>query len=177
MFYRYLSLHFHNHLFCIELIFIVFKYFFSSGVTSAYIGDNADLIIMREGLEIILKKLSKCISNLCVFANEYKSLPCLAFTHLQPAQLTTVGKRAVLWSQDLLNDLENLERIVKDEVKFRGVKGTTGTQASFLQMFDGDHDKVYFLNSITPSSFLKNNINFICNCKPSYIVPMGSIIC
>lgn len=97
---------------------------------------------MRDGLGIVLQKLSKCIYNLCLFANEHKSLPCLSFTHMQPAQLTTVGKRAILWTQDLLNDLESLERIVKDEVKFRGVKGTTGTQASFLQMFDGDHDKV-----------------------------------
>ena len=93
------------------------------GATSCYVGDNADLIMMRDGLDILLPKLATCIQVLSRFALEYKDLPTLGFTHFQPAQLTTVGKRCTLWIQELLMDLRNLER-VKTDLKFRGVKGT-----------------------------------------------------
>ena len=93
------------------------------------------------GLDILLPKLATVIDRMSSFALEYKSLPCLGFTHFQPAQVTTVGKRATLWTQDLLFDLENLKEI-REKIKFRGVKGTTGTQASFLELFNGNHEKV-----------------------------------
>ncbi|KAL1612492.1 adenylosuccinase ade13 [Paraconiothyrium brasiliense] len=117
------------------------------GATSCYCTDNADLIFLRDGLDLLLPKLATVIEKLSTFAKEYKSLPCLGYTHLQPAQLTTVGKRACLWIQDLLKDLKNLER-ARDDLRFRGVKGTTGTQASFLQIFEGDHDKVEKLDEL-----------------------------
>lgn len=117
------------------------------GATSCYVGDNADLIQLRDGLDILLPKLARVISRLGDFAREYKDLPTLGFTHLQPAQLTTVGKRACLWLQELVMDEENL-RAARDGLRFRGVKGTTGTQASFLQLFDGDHEKVKSLNRL-----------------------------
>lgn len=116
------------------------------GATSCYVGDNTDVIIMRQGLDLIRKKLIQTIANLRKFAHEYKSLPTLGFTHLQPAQLTTVGKRACLWIQELLMDLENLDFHINN-LKLLGVKGTTGTQASFLNLFDGDHDKVKKLDA------------------------------
>lgn len=102
---------------------------------------NADLIFLREGLNILLPKLAVVISRLSAFAEKYRDLPTLGFTHFQPAQLTTVGKRATLWIQELLWDLRNLER-ARSDLGFRGVKGTTGTQGSFLALFDGDHAKV-----------------------------------
>ena len=111
------------------------------GATSCYVGDNADLIILKEGLELVEKKLAATIRQLSHFAMEYRKLPTLGFTHFQPAQLTTVGKRATLWISDLVMDLEEL-RAVKDSIRLRGVKGTTGTQASFLTLFEGDHEKV-----------------------------------
>lgn len=111
------------------------------GATSCYVGDNADLIILREGLELVEKKLAAVIRQLSHFAMEYRQMPTLGFTHFQPAQLTTVGKRATLWIQDLVMDLEEL-REVKNSIRLRGVKGTTGTQASFLTLFEGDHTKV-----------------------------------
>lgn len=116
------------------------------GATSCYVGDNTDVIIMKEGLNLIRKKLIQSIANLRKFALQYKSLPTLGFTHLQPAQLTTVGKRACLWIQELLMDLENLDFHINN-LKLLGVKGTTGTQASFLSLFDGDHDKVRRLDA------------------------------
>jgi len=111
------------------------------GATSAFVGDNTDIIQMYKGLELIRVKLLNVINNLSAFADKYKSLPTLGFTHFQPAQLTTVGKRSCLWIQDLLMDLEELDFQLK-RMKLRGVKGTTGTQASFMALFDGDHEKV-----------------------------------
>ncbi|XP_068108134.1 adenylosuccinate lyase [Hyperolius riggenbachi] len=111
------------------------------GATSCYVGDNTDLIVLRDGFDLLLPKLARVINRLADFAERYADLPTLGFTHYQPAQLTTVGKRACLWLQDLCIDLGNLER-ARNDLRFRGVKGTTGTQASFLQLFDGDHNKV-----------------------------------
>lgn len=117
------------------------------GATSCYCTDNADLILLRDGLDILIPKLAVVVDKLSQFAQQYKDLPCLGFTHGQPAQLVTVGKRACLWIQDLLMDLRNLER-ARDDLRFRGVKGTTGTQASFLQIFNGDHAKVESLDEL-----------------------------
>ncbi|XP_011308437.1 adenylosuccinate lyase [Fopius arisanus] len=111
------------------------------GATSCYVGDNTDLLVLRKGFDILMPKLIGVISRLSKFAEEYRSLPTLGFTHLQPAQLTTVGKRTTLWLHDLLMDERALRR-ARNDLKFRGVKGTTGTQASFLQLFNGDGDKV-----------------------------------
>jgi len=111
------------------------------GATSAFVGDNTDLLVLRDGLDILLPKLAGAIARLAAFAEKWADLPTLGFTHFQPAQPTTVGKRATLWIQDLLVDLDNLER-QRDRLRFRGAKGTTGTQASFLALFDGDHGKV-----------------------------------
>ncbi|KAG0012241.1 adenylosuccinase ade13, partial [Podila clonocystis] len=111
------------------------------GATSCYVTDNGDLIILRDGLDILLPKLARVIQRLSAFAEQYKDLPTLGFTHFQPAQLTTVGKRATLWIQELLWDLRNLTR-AREDIGFRGVKGTTGTQGSFLALFEGDHQKV-----------------------------------
>ncbi|XP_076545357.1 adenylosuccinate lyase isoform X2 [Osmia lignaria lignaria] len=117
------------------------------GATSCYVGDNTDLIILRQGFNILLPKLANVLSRLAKFAMEYRDLPTLGFTHLQPAQLTTVGKRATLWLHDLLMD-ERAIRRARDDLKFRGVKGTTGTQASFLQLFNGDGFKVKQLDRL-----------------------------
>jgi len=115
------------------------------GATSCYVTDNADLIFLKEALTLVLAKLAVVIDRLSSFAKQYRDLPTLGFTHFQPAQLTTVGKRCTLWIQELLWDLRNIKR-VRDDLGFRGVKGTTGTQASFLALFDGDHDKVEALD-------------------------------
>jgi len=115
------------------------------GATSCYVGDNTDLIIMRDALLLIRKRLVRVVSALSTFATKYKSLPTLGFTHFQPAQLVTVGKRASLWVQDLLFDIEELNQII-DGLKLLGCKGTTGTQASFLSLFEGDHKKVVELD-------------------------------
>ncbi len=111
------------------------------GATSCYVGDNTDVIIMTEALKIVERKLVSVIRSLSDFAEKYKSLPTLAFTHFQPAQPTTVGKRATLWIQDLLMDLEDVQYQLS-KAKLLGSKGTTGTQASFLELFDGDHERV-----------------------------------
>ena len=111
------------------------------GATSCYVGDNTDVIIMRDALKIVRRKLINVMNNLAKFAEEYKSLPCLAYTHLQPAQLTTVGKRATLWLNELLMDFEDLEYRMST-LKLLGSKGTTGTQASFMELFEGDTDKI-----------------------------------
>ncbi len=110
------------------------------GATSCYVGDNTDIIIMTEALKLIRNKLVTVIRNLSAFADKYKNLPTLGFTHFQPAQPTTVGKRATLWIQDLLMDLEDVEYQLS-KAKLLGSKGTTGTQASFLELFEGDHEK------------------------------------
>ncbi|MCB9850799.1 MAG: adenylosuccinate lyase [Phycisphaerales bacterium] len=111
------------------------------GATSCYVVDNADLIIMREALELIAQWLAGCIDRLAKFAKQHRALPVLGFTHYQPAQLTTVGKRAALWCYDFVRDLEEIETRI-ERLRFRGVKGATGTQASFLELFDGSHAKV-----------------------------------
>lgn len=129
------------------------------GATSCYVTDNSELIIMRDALDIIIPKLANTIKTLAAFAEKYKDLPTLGFTHFQPAQLTTVGKRACLWLQELLMDLRNITR-ARNDLRFRGVKGTTGTQASFLSLFDGDHEKVEKLDELVtemagfPSAYL-----------------------
>lgn len=110
------------------------------GATSCYVGDNTDVIIMREGLELVQKKLVRVLRNLSDFARKYKALPTLGFTHFQAAQLVTVGKRATLWMNELLMDLEEVEYRIAN-LKLLGCKGTTGTQASFLELFEGDHEK------------------------------------
>ena len=111
------------------------------GATSCYVGDNTDIIIMTEALRLVKKKLVNVIAQLSKFAEKYKDLPTLAFTHFQPAQPTTVGKRATLWAQEFLMDLEDLDYVLFT-MKLLGSKGTTGTQASFLELFDGDQEKV-----------------------------------
>lgn len=111
------------------------------GATSCYVGDNTDLIIMTEGLKLVRKKLINVLAELGKFADKYKALPTLAFTHFQPAQPTTVGKRATLWMMELKLDLDDLNYVI-DSMRLLGSKGTTGTQASFLELFEGDHEKI-----------------------------------
>lgn len=127
------------------------------GATSAFVGDNTDLIQMRDGLLLIRKELINVMKRLSDFALQYKNLPTLGFTHFQPAQLTTVGKRATLWLQSLLLDLEELEFFLST-LRFRGVKGTTGTAASFLELFDGDYAKVKHLDQELSKRFGFNHV-------------------
>ncbi|MGA2581821.1 MAG: adenylosuccinate lyase [Tepidisphaeraceae bacterium] len=122
------------------------------GATSQYVVDNADLIVMRDGMKLLASRLANAIDALGHFAERWKKLPTLAYTHLQPAQLTTVGKRAVLWAQDLAIDLAELEHRITT-LQFRGVKGTTGTQASFLTLFNNDHEKVIALDRAVTQRF------------------------
>lgn len=117
------------------------------GATSAFITDNTDQLLMREALELLRRRLATAISGLANFARDHRDLPCLAYTHFQPAQLTTVGKRACLWAHDLVLDLAEVEHRLAT-LRCRGVKGTTGTQASFLTLFAGDHDKVRALDAL-----------------------------
>ena len=114
--------------------------------TSCYVGDNTDIIIMRDALLLIKKKLITVLNHLSNFAMKYKDMPTLGFTHFQPAQLTTVGKRATLWMQDLVIDIENIDFVLA-KLKLRGVKGTTGTQASFMNLFEGDEEKIKSLDT------------------------------
>ena len=107
------------------------------GATSCYVGDNTDVVIMRDALQVVRRKIINVLNNLAKFADRYKSLPCLAYTHLQPAQLTTVGKRATLWMNELLYDLDEIDS-----------KGTTGTQASFMELFEGDTEKIKKMDEI-----------------------------
>lgn len=111
------------------------------GATSCYVGDNTDVILMRQGLQLVRKKLIGVLANLADFAQQYKDMPCLAYTHCQPAQLTTVGKRATLWMNEFYMDLGEIDHQIR-QLALRGVKGTTGTQASFMELFGGDAAKV-----------------------------------
>ena len=122
------------------------------GATSCYVTDNTDLILIRDGLRMVRDALVESIDALATFAIRYKDLPCLGYTHYQPAQLVTVGKRATLWCYELALDLFEVERRIA-ELKFLGVKGTTGTQASFLSLFDGDHARVEALDRAVASAF------------------------
>eukprot|EP01031_Cornospumella_fuschlensis_P036697 gene36697-44518_t len=117
------------------------------GATSCYVGDNTDLVQMRESLQLVLSKLAALLRIMKQFALSHKQLPTLGFTHLQPAQLTTVGKRCALWMQDFVLDIEEVDRLIR-ELPLRGVKGTTGTQATFLELFNGDHGKVQELDRL-----------------------------
>ena len=117
------------------------------GATSCYVGDNTDLIVMTEALKLVKRKLVNVINELSKFAEEYKALPTLAFTHFQPAQPTTVGKRASLWLMELKLDLDDLDYVI-DSMRLLGSKGTTGTQASFLELFDGDHERIKQLDKM-----------------------------
>ena len=117
------------------------------GATSCYVGDNTDVIIMKEALLLVKKKIVTVLHRLKNFAMKYKDMPTLGFTHFQPAQLTTVGKRATLWMQDLVMDIENIDFVIEN-LKLRGVKGTTGTQASFMNLFEGDEEKVKELDKM-----------------------------
>jgi adenylosuccinate lyase len=121
------------------------------GATSAFVTDNADLILMRRGLELLRARLIAILRSLAEFAREWRSFPALGYTHLQPAQLTTIGKRATLWMQDLLLDVADVDHRIAT-LPFRGVKGTTGTQASFLSLFDGDHAKVRELDRLVTTA-------------------------
>lgn len=122
------------------------------GATSAYVGDNTDLIQIREGLKLVRQKICTVLQKLGEFAREYKDMPTLGFTHFQPAQLTTVGKRATLWMNELLMDLDEIEYRI-DSMKMLGSKGTTGTQASFMELFDGDEEKVRKLEQYIADDF------------------------
>ncbi len=117
------------------------------GATSAFVGDNTDLIQHREALQVVRARILRCVEALAAFAKEHRELPTLGFTHFQPAQPTTVGKRATLWIQDFLLDLEEVEFRIEN-LRFRGLRGTTGTQASFLSLFEGDHEKVDRLEAL-----------------------------
>lgn len=129
------------------------------GATSCYVGDNTDIVVLREASKIVLQKAAQVMQNLTDFAEKYKALPCLGYTHLQPAQLTTVGKRATLWMNELAMDMENLQ-FQLDNLKLLGSKGTTGTQASFMELFGGDSDKVRQLEKL-----IADDMGF-CACVP-----------
>ncbi|MGN0334752.1 MAG: adenylosuccinate lyase [Lachnospiraceae bacterium] len=130
------------------------------GATSCYVGDNTDIIVMTEGLKLVRKKLINVIKLLADFAEEHKAQPTLAFTHFQPAQPTTIGKRACLWLQEFLMDLEDLDYILSN-MKLLGCKGTTGTQASFLELFDGDHEKVKKIDSMIAEKMGFKNCSYV----------------
>ncbi|MBQ7687605.1 MAG: adenylosuccinate lyase, partial [Clostridia bacterium] len=122
------------------------------GATSCYVTDNADLIIYRDALRLIRAELSAVIANLCDFAEKYKSTPTLGYTHYQPAQLVTVGKRATLWVQDLVSDLNELDFALSN-IRFLGCRGTTGTEASFMELFNGDEGKIDEMNRMIAAEF------------------------
>ena len=136
-----------SHVYAYGLVCPEAKGIIHLGATSCYVGDNTDVIIMRDALKIVHKKLVTVISQLSKFADEYKDMPALAYTHLQPAQLTTVGKRATLWINEFLMDLEEIEYRIKN-LKLLGSKGTTGTQASFVELFEGDSSKIKKLEAM-----------------------------
>ena len=145
------------------------------GATSQYVVDNADLLIMREGMQLIAIRLANAIDSLATFAQKWKDLPTLGYTHFQPAQLTTVGKRATLWAQDLALDLEEMEYRI-ESMRFRGVKGTTGTQASFMSLLDGDELKVDMLDAMVTERFgFKESFNVTGQTYPRKID--AAIVC
>lgn len=131
------------------------------GATSCYVTDNADLIIYRKALFFLRKELLKVVANLAVFADQYKSLPTLGYTHYQPAQLVTVGKRATLWMQDLVQDLEEINFVLRN-MKFLGCRGTTGTEASFMELFDGNTYKIDEMNSMLCAEFGFDSCYDVC---------------
>ena len=122
------------------------------GATSCYVTDNADVVIYRDGLRYLRAELLKVVSNLAVFADKYKATPTLGYTHYQPAQLVTIGKRATLWMQDLMSDLEELDFVI-DSMKFLGCRGTTGTEASFMDLYNGDEGKIDEMNRLISRDF------------------------
>lgn len=131
------------------------------GATSCYVTDNADIVIYRDGLKYLRGELIKVLANLRDFADKYKSVPTLGYTHYQPAQLVTVGKRATLWMQDLLTDLEELDFVISS-MKFLGCRGTTGTEASFLDLFDGDTAKIDEMNRMISRDFGFDKCYSVC---------------
>ncbi|MCI6908718.1 MAG: adenylosuccinate lyase [Clostridiales bacterium] len=136
-----------SHVYAYGLVCPKAKPIIHLGATSAYVGDNTDIIQMREALKLVREKVRTVLASLGKFAKEFRALPTLGFTHFQPAQLTTVGKRATLWANELLLDLDELDYRI-DSLKLLGSKGTTGTQASFLELFHGDHEKVQELDRL-----------------------------
>lgn len=136
-----------SHVYAYGLLCLEAKGIIHLGATSCYVGDNTDIIIMRDALILIKKKIVTVLNHLKEFALKYKDMPTLGFTHYQPAQLTTVGKRATLWMQDLTMDIENIDYLLSN-FKLRGAKGTTGTQASFMELFNGDEEKVKTLDKM-----------------------------
>ena len=122
------------------------------GATSCYITDNADVVLYREGLRYLRAELLKVVSNLAAFADKYKATPTLGYTHYQPAQLVTIGKRATLWMQDLMSDMEELDFVI-GSMKFLGCRGTTGTEASFMDLYNGDEGKIDEMNRLISRDF------------------------
>ena len=131
------------------------------GATSCYVTDNADLVIYRDGLKYLRGELACVIRNLAVFAMEYRSMPTLGYTHYQPAQLVTVGKRASLWMQDLVSDLDELDFAIAN-IKFLGCRGTTGTEASFMELFEGDEKKIDEMNRMIAADFGFSELFGVC---------------
>ena len=131
------------------------------GATSCYVTDNADLVIYRDGLEYLRRELKSVIRNLADFAMKYRSLPTLGYTHYQPAQLVTVGKRAALWMQDLVSDLDELDFAIEN-IRFLGCRGTTGTEASFMELFEGDTAKIDEMNRMIAADFGFDRIFDVC---------------
>ena len=131
------------------------------GATSCYVTDNADLIIYRDGLLHLKKALKSVIKSLCAFADKYKAMPTLGYTHYQPAQLVTVGKRAGLWIQDLASDLDELDYVLST-MKLRGMRGTTGTEASFMDLYDGDEEKIIRMNQMLCDKFGFKEVFDVC---------------
>ena len=131
------------------------------GATSCYVTDNADLILYRDGLQYLRTQLLGVMQNLCDFAEKYAAMPCLGYTHFQPAQLVTVGKRATLWLQDLLLDLEELDDVLS-AIRFLGCRGTTGTEASFMELFEGDEAKIDEMNRLVAAEFGFDRLYDVC---------------
>ena len=131
------------------------------GATSCYVTDNADLILYREGLKYLRGQVSTVLRQLCDFAEAYKAMPCLGYTHFQPAQLVTVGKRATLWAQDLMLDLEELDDVIA-AIRFLGCRGTTGTEASFMELFGGDTARIDEMNRMIAADFGFDRVYDVC---------------